>query len=149
MSPSSGPIPPLSRSTAPRNESLARGAAEAAGALLRFCSCGRNLVFVAGLCRSCYRAAARSRQRFGGLREAILERDGHACRTCGSAARLHVHHRQPGVNERELLVTVCAGCHARLHRLAALRGWMPELLIVLWIEQHPGVPVQLQLPIAA
>jgi hypothetical protein len=79
----------------------------------------------------------------------ILDRDGRRCRACGSAGRLHVHHRKPGVNDRELLITVCAGCHARLHRLAALRAWIPELLIVLWVEQHPGVPVQLQLPVAA
>ena len=46
-------------------------------------------------------------------------------------------------------ITVCAACHARLHRLAALRIWIPELLIALWAEQHPGVPVQLQLPVAA
>jgi hypothetical protein len=30
-----------------------------------------------------------------------------------------------------------------------LRAWIPEILIVLWVEQHPGVPVQLQLPVAA
>jgi hypothetical protein len=33
--------------------------------------------------------------------------------------------------------------------LAAFRLWLPELLLVLWIEQHPDVPVQLQLPVAA
>src|SRR3954468_18863110 len=79
----------------------------------------------------------------------LLERDGHRCCACGSAGRLHVHHRKPGVNDRELLITVCAGCHARLHRLAALRIWIPELLVALWIEQHPGVAVQLQFPVAA
>jgi len=113
-----------------------------------FCSCGRDFPFTAGLCRSCYRSAAHSRARFDGLREEILERGGRLCRACGSAHRLHVHHRQPGINQRELLITVCAGCHARLHRLAALRVWIPELLVALWIEQHPGVPVQLQLPVA-
>ena len=39
--------------------------------------------------------------------------------------------------------------HTRLHRLAALRTWIPELLVVLWSEQHAGSPVQLQLPVAA
>ena len=114
-----------------------------------FCSgCGRSLPFVAGLCRLCYRAAAHSRAHFCGLREEILERDDRLCRACGSGDRLHVHHRQPGVNERELLITVCAACHARLHRLAALRSWIPEPLVVLWIEQHPGIAVQLQFPVA-
>ncbi len=114
-----------------------------------FCHCGRDFPWTAGLCRSCYRAAAHSRQYFSGLRGEILERDGHQCRACGSADRLHVHHRKPGVNDRDWLITVCAGCHARLHRLAALRIWIPELLVALWIEQHPGVAVQLQLPVAA
>ena len=114
-----------------------------------FCSCGRDFPFAAGLCRSCYRAAAHSRERFAGLREEILFRDGHLCRVCGARERLHVHHRKPGSNDRDLLITVCAACHARLHRLAALRVWIPELLVVLWIEQHPAVPVQLQFPVAA
>lgn len=115
-----------------------------------FCSgCGRDFPFVAGLCRSCYRAADRSRRNFGGVREEILERDGRLCRACGGAERLHVHHRKPGVNDRDLLITVCAACHARLHRLAALRFWIPDLLVILWTEQHPGVPVQLQFPVAA
>jgi hypothetical protein len=60
-----------------------------------------------------------------------------------------VHHRKPGVHQRELLVTVCAACHARLHRLAAMRRWIPEPLVPLWAEQHPGVPIQLQLSVIA
>jgi len=116
------------------------------------CSCGRE-VFAAGLCRSCYRAARHSRERFAGLRDEILTRDGYHCRACGAGDRLHVHHRKPGVNDRELLITVCAGPrghpHVRLHRLAALRFWLPALLVALWIEQHPGRPVQLQFPVAA
>lgn len=116
---------------------------------LLFCPCGQNLPAIRGLCRSGYRAAAHSRQHFDGLRDEVLARDGHQCRTCGSAERLHVHHRKRGVNDRELLITVCATCHGRLHRLAALRVWIPELLVLLWIEQHPGAPVQLQLPVAA
>ena len=114
-----------------------------------FCPCGRGLPWTAGLCRACYRSAARSRQRFAGLREEILERDGHRCRGCRSAGRLHVHHRRPGVNDRELLISLCAACHARLHRLASLRIWIPAPLVALWAEQHPGVPVQLQFPEAA
>jgi len=42
-----------------------------------------------------------------------------------------------------------SACHTRLHRLAALRAWIPELLVVLWSEQHAGFPVQLQFPMAA
>jgi hypothetical protein len=114
-----------------------------------FCPCGRDPAFVAGLCRSCYYAAAYSRRHFAGLRQEILARDGHACHSCGAGERLHVHHRKPGVNERELLVTLCAACHARLHRLLFLRVWIPEPLVPLWAELHPGVPLQLQLAVAA
>jgi hypothetical protein len=32
--------------------------------------------------------------------------------------------------------------------LAAVRIWIPEPLVLLWEEQHPGVAVQLQLPVA-
>ncbi len=115
---------------------------------LLFCPCGQDLPTLAGLCRRCYRAQSHSRFRFAGLREAVLERDGHVCRSCGAGKRLHVHHRKPGNNDRELLITVCAACHARLHRLAAIRIRIPDPLVPLWVEQHPGVAVQLQLPAA-
>jgi hypothetical protein len=111
--------------------------------------CGRDLPFRGGLCRSCYSAAAHSRERFAGVREEILDRDGRLCLGCGSAGPLHVHHRKPGIDDRELLITACAACRARVHRLASLRIWLPESLAALWIEQHPSVPVQLQLPVAA
>jgi len=37
--------------------------------------------------------------------------------------------------------------HARIHRLGAIRRWLPETVLGLWREQHPGVPFQLQLAI--
>lgn len=50
-----------------------------------------------------------------------LERDGHRCVRCGSARRLHVHHRKPW-NDRQKhphaldnLETLCASCHRRSH----------------------------------
>ena len=43
----------------------------------------------------------------------------------------------------------CAACHARMHRLSAMRRWIPEALAPLWAEQHPGAPLQLQLPLEA
>jgi hypothetical protein len=112
---------------------------------LLFCSCGEAIPAVAGLCRRCYRARAHSKSRFAGYREEVLERDGERCRTCGAGKRrLHVHHRRPGVHDPDWLVALCAACHARLHRLLALRSWLPEELIPLWAEQHPGAPLQLQ-----
>jgi hypothetical protein len=44
-------------------------------------------------------------------------------------------------------VTLCAGCHARVHRTRFLRRWLPELLVLLWREWHPGSVEQLQLPL--
>jgi hypothetical protein len=58
-----------------------------------------------------------------------------------------VHHRKPGLHDPEWLITACAACHARIHRLLAVRVWLPDRLIELWTEQHPGAPVQLQLPL--
>jgi hypothetical protein len=111
-----------------------------------FCPCGHGMPAIAGMCRPCYRARAHSRARFAGHRETVLDRDRH-CSACGAgkaACRLHVHHRKPGVHDPDWLIAVCAACHARIHRLLALRAWLPARLVELWTEQHPGTPVQLQ-----
>jgi hypothetical protein len=121
-----------------------------AGQKRLFCfDCGAGEPRRSGLCRSCYGARLRSRYRFAGHREAVLDRDGHCCRICGGRERIAVHHRRPGRHDQELLISVCVRCHARLHRLAALRRWVPALLAELWQEAHPGVPIQLQFPVEA
>jgi hypothetical protein len=111
-----------------------------------FCPCG-DLPAIAGVCRRCYARRAHSRQRFGGQRDAVLDRDGGQCQACGGREWLAVHHRQPGCHDLDRLITVCAACHARVHRLSAVRRWIPEALAPLWAEQHPGSPLQLQLPL--
>jgi hypothetical protein len=110
-----------------------------------FCSCGQAMPAIAGLCRSCYRGRAHSRSRFAGNRQSVLDRD-RTCQGCGAGKTtyLHVHHRRPGIHDPAWLITLCAGCHARVHRLGAIRWWLPERLVELWIEQHPGTAVQLQ-----
>jgi len=35
-------------------------------------------------------------------------------------------------------------CHARVHRLQVLRFWLPDAILLLWTEQHPAMPRQLQ-----
>ena len=111
------------------------------------CACGRRPIELKGpgCCRLCYYRRYRSWRWFGGLRERVLKRDRFSCRACGAARRLVVHHRD-GHNAEPLLVTLCNRCHVRLHHSLQLRRWVPETLLGLWRELHPGVPLQLQLP---
>jgi hypothetical protein len=94
---------------------------------------------------SCYRRRRYSVYFFGGNRESALERDGRACRGCQAQHYLNVHHRHPG--DHTQLVTLCAGCHARVHRTRILGRWLPEILVDLWREWHPDVVEQLRLPL--
>ena len=112
------------------------------------CPCGNLQLFCRGFCRACYGRRHRSRTHFSGLRGKILARDHHRCRVCGAREQLAVHHRRPR-NVSNALITLCAACHARLHRLAAMDRWIPEFLAELWTEQHPGVARQIQFPEAA
>jgi hypothetical protein len=111
------------------------------------CACGRRPIELKGpgCCRLCYYRHYHSLRWFGGLRELVLKRDRFRCRACGTARRLVVHHRD-GRNAKPLLVTLCVRCHVRLHHSLRLRRWVPEALLVLWRELHPGAPLQLQLP---
>jgi 5-methylcytosine-specific restriction endonuclease McrA len=78
---------------------------------------------------------------FGGLREQVLERDGHCCRVCGASGRrkrsIVVHHRVPGKSLLHLMISLCPGCHAKVGRTKAVLSQMPPLLLQLWREQHP------------
>lgn len=54
------------------------------------------------------------------LREVVLDRDGEQCQGCGTKdAELHVHHIVPlgcgGTNTLRNLITLCDGCHGRIH----------------------------------
>ena len=48
-----------------------------------------------------------------------------------------VHHREPGKSLLHLMIALCAGCHAKVHRTKAVLTEFPPLLLVLWREQHP------------
>lgn len=107
----------------------------------RVCSgCSRALQTSpsAGSCNSCNWAKSHDKQRFGGNREAVLQRDGYQCRTCGASGHLIVHHRRPGFNYGDLLITLCRSCHAQVHGLQAIRHYVSGLLLELWVEQHPA-----------
>ena len=117
--------------------------------LALFCPCGTLPPLTAGLCHSCYWKWRHSLRFFGGVRDHVLERDGQRCRACGSDRWIGVHHRQPGSNTPSLLLCLCAACHATVHRLLSLWKWIPTALVELWAEQHPGVPIQLQIELSA
>ena len=58
------------------------------------------------------------------LHRQVLERDGWRCQVCGSMQCLQVHHlqfrSQSGGDEEQNLITLCAQCHAQVHRKAVV-----------------------------
>lgn len=103
------------------------------------CRCGRDQVLARGLCATCYTLCRQDARNFGGLRELVLERDGHRCRGCGRTGAgkrsLVVHHRKPGRSVLSLMLTLCPAYHARIHKTRALTAIMPPLLRMLWRER--------------
>ena len=51
-----------------------------------YCRCGNEKIIALGLCATCYTLKQQDEEYFGGLHEAILERDGYCCRVCGAVA---------------------------------------------------------------
>ena len=100
------------------------------------CPCGNEKILALGLCANCYTLKRQDAEYFGGLREQVLERDRHACRVCGDLDP-GVHHREPGKSVLHLMIALCAGCHAKVHRTKVVLTEFPPLLLVLWREQHP------------
>jgi hypothetical protein len=70
-----------------------------------------------------------------------------AVRAAGQGNQRTVHHRRPGRHVSAWLITLCPACHAVVHKLQRHRRWLPASLVSLWREQHPEVPLQLQLAI--
>jgi len=113
---------PANRTPFPDPPALpARNASLCGGQARLVCSCGEACLLCCGLCSCCYWQEHRSRRRFAGHRDQVLERDGRRCCGCGSLNKLAVHHRLPGVHQPRFLITLCAACHARIHRLRAMR----------------------------
>jgi hypothetical protein len=44
-----------------------------------------------------------------------------------------------------LMISLCPGCHAKVHRTIAVLSAMPPLLLELWREQHPDGHEQVML----
>jgi len=110
------------------------------------CPCGRSRVLARGLCAVCYTLRRQDEVYFGGLREAVLRRDSYCCRLCGASGRgkrsITVHHRVPGRSVMALMISLCPGCHAKVHRTQVGLALMAPLLLELWREQHPHGPEQ-------
>jgi hypothetical protein len=106
------------------------------------CRCGASKILALGMCSTCYALKRQDEQYFGGLREAVLRRDNNRCRVCdrpgGKKRSMIVHHRVAGKSELNLMISLCPGCHAKVHRTKAVLNAMPALLLQLWREQHPN-----------
>jgi len=54
------------------------------------------------------------------LRNQVLRRDAWRCQFCGTMCDLEVHHKEfrshSGDDSEENLITLCAQCHAGVHR---------------------------------
>ncbi len=106
-----------------------------------YCRCGREKILANGFCATCYTLKRQDEEYFGGLRERVLERDGYVCRGCGASGRdkrsIIVHHRVPGKSLVHLMISLCPGYHAKVHRTKAVLSQMTPALLELWREQHP------------
>ena len=106
-----------------------------------YCRCGNEKILALGLCATCYTLKRQDEEDFGGLREAVLERDGYCCRVCGASGRrkrsIVVHHRVPGKSLLHLMISLGPRCHAKVGRTKCVLSEMPSLLLLLWREQHP------------
>jgi len=109
---------------------------------LLHCRCGRNEILALGMCATCYTLRRQDDEYFAGLREAVLERDQYRCRVCDAPGRskrsIIVHHRVPGSSVLSLMISLCPGWHAKVHRTRVVLSAMPPLLLKLWREQHPA-----------
>ena len=90
------------------------------------CPCGNRKILALGLCSTCYTLERQDDENFGGLREAVLERDGKRCRVCDASGRdkrfIIVHHRVPGKSVLHLMIGISARCHAIVHLVATELG---------------------------
>ena len=59
----------------------------------------------------------------------MLERDCYRCRVCDASGRgkrsIIVHRRAPDKSVLNLMLSLCPGCHAEVHRVEAVISAMP------------------------
>ena len=101
--------------------------------------CGRKLI-LKWFCRECadkinqyarncrnnkieiYRERAKIRNwknRFGGMRAKVIERDKHSCQICGYYHKIRIHHIDENNKNNSLdnLIVLCIICHAVIERI--------------------------------
>jgi hypothetical protein len=65
-------------------------------------------------------------------------------RICDASGRdkrsIIVHHRVAGKSGLNLMISLCPGCHSKVHRTKMIisKKPVPPLLLALWREQHPN-----------
>ncbi len=98
-----------------------------------YCRCGNEKILDLGLCATCYTLKQQDEEYFGGLREAVLERDGYCCRVCGVSERrkrsIVVHYCVPSQSFLRLMISLCLRCHAKVGRTKCMLSEMPPALI--------------------
>jgi|SRR5579883_1964971 len=136
-----------------RNAGLVPGPGGGRVQAVFMCACGSLEISGRGMCARCIARQHHDKAYFGGYREKVLERDEWTCQGCfykpphEDRDYIVVHHRKPGVSKPNLMISLCAACHAIVERLKAVRTWLPPQLIILWREQHPEADYQLSLPL--
>ncbi|MGI4758100.1 MAG: HNH endonuclease [Janthinobacterium lividum] len=77
----------------------------------------------------------------------------HRCRVCDAPGRgkreIIVHHRVPGKSVLNLMISLCPGCHAKIHRTKTALTIMSPLLLKLWREQNRDGQEQIALDLAS
>ena len=82
--------------------------------------CGNEKETQTKLCDRCkeYSLGVVQKHNFGGNREGVMDRDGHACQLCGRSDPLVVHHiNRKKDNATENMIVLCRRCHCDIHRL--------------------------------
>jgi hypothetical protein len=107
------------------------------------CPCGNDKTLARGLCATCYTLKRQDEEYYGGHREEVLRRDNYRCCVPGCTTlkrgkrSVAVHHREPGNSDPSKMLSLCLACHAKVTRTFYVQNDWPELLRVLWREQHP------------
>jgi 5-methylcytosine-specific restriction endonuclease McrA len=77
---------------------------------------------------------------YGELRKHVLQRDAWRCQACGSRSNLEMHHQKfrsrSGDDSEQNLITLCAACHASLHRQVWTSMNAPSLILENRAEIH-------------